>query len=217
MTNELKNLGVLVTRPAHQTQSLLAQINTLGGRAISFPTIEIADVADQETLQAQLQELESYQLAIFISPNAVLKSIPKLREIWPTWPPQVKIAAIGISTVENLRFHHLAVDYYPHDAYNSEGLLALPALRNVAGMKIIVFRGEGGRRLLVTTLRDRGADVTEVVAYRRILPKIPKILPFAHNEIDIIVSTSNTGLQNLMAMCGEMDRSWLRNIVIISS
>lgn len=212
---KLKNIRVLVTRPAHQAQSLIAEITILGGHAILFPTIEIVDAEDQLELRAQILQLADYQLAIFISPNAVAKTMPLLREIWPIWPSQVKIAAIGAATVESLRQQHLIVNYYPKISYNSEELLALPGLNEVGGKQIMLFRGAGGRELLAATLRDRGAKITEVVAYRRILPKIPKVLPFSQNGIDIIVSTSNTGLQNLLEMCNEMDRTWLQNMSLL--
>jgi len=45
----------------------------------------------------------------------------------------------------------------PAERHDSDGLLALPQLRDVAGRAIIVFRGEGGREFLGNTLRARGA------------------------------------------------------------
>lgn len=211
----LTNCSVLVTRPAHQAQNLCAQICALGGRAISFPTIEIAAAQDQDIIHTQVEQLLTHEIVIFISPNAVTTAMPMVREVWPIWPHSVKIAAVGQSTAHLLRSNGLIADYYPHKAYNSEELLALPVFREVAGKKIMLFRGEGGRELLAKTLIERGAKVTEVIAYRRKLPKIPSVLPFEQNEIDIIVSTSNTGLQNLFEMCRGMDRSWLQNMSLL--
>lgn len=215
MFNSLKNIGVLITRPLHQATNLATQITGLGGRAILFPTIEIADTDDQVSLQAKIQQLENHQLVIFISPNAVAKAMPLIHQILPVWPPQVKIAAIGASTVKKLQTYQLKVDYSPTDIYNTESLLSLPVFKHVAGQKIMVIRGEDGRGLLASTLQNQGAEITEVVAYRRILPKIPARLPFSQNEIDIIVCTSNTGVQNLVAMCPKMDRTWLQNMSLL--
>lgn len=215
MIKPLTNIGVLVTRPAHQAQNLCALINQLGARAIMFPTIEIADAEDQDIIRSKIGQLSNHEIVIFISPNAVGKAIPILREIWPIWPEKVKIAAVGKSTAQSLRAHHLPVNYYPQHTYNSEELLSLPVFHEVTGKKIMLFRGAEGRELLTETLLKRGAKVTEVIAYRRKLPKIPTVLPFAYDEISIIVCTSNTGLQNLVEMCEAIDRSWLQNMSLL--
>jgi len=192
----LFQIKVLITRPAQQGQILGEKIATLGGRFILLPTIEIAEASDQKLLQAQIQQLDKQDIAIFISPNAVQKTAPLIQQ----WPLKVKVGAVGSSTAETLHACHLPVDFYPTEKLSSEGLLALPALQQVSGKKIMLFQGEGGRELLATTLRQRGAEVTEVIAYRRILPAIAKL---PSEEVDIVICTSQTSLENLLTLVGE--------------
>jgi len=66
----LDGAGVLVTRPRHQADELVAAIEALGGVAIPFPVIEIVprNAAEVHTEVAALQEPA---ITIFISRNAV--------------------------------------------------------------------------------------------------------------------------------------------------
>ena len=66
----LAGLGILVTRPAHQSEHLANLILQAGGNPVLFPALEIVDVADLQPLNALIDQLDHFDLAIFISPNA---------------------------------------------------------------------------------------------------------------------------------------------------
>src|SRR4051794_13532664 len=97
ISKPLHHLKILITRPAHQAQNLCTKITALGGQPILFPTIAIEDIADQKNLFLQIQPLTKYDMAIFISPNAVEKALSLIQQ---PWPEQLKIAAIGDGTVQ---------------------------------------------------------------------------------------------------------------------
>ncbi|MEK6422719.1 MAG: fused uroporphyrinogen-III synthase HemD/membrane protein HemX [Burkholderia gladioli] len=48
---------------------------------------------------------------------------------------------------------------------------AVPASGPLAGKRVLIVRGDGGREWLSTALRDAGAEVERVAAYRRIAPE----------------------------------------------
>lgn len=212
----LKNLTIVITRPKHQAQDLAEKITSLGGKTILFPTIDIADISDTTSLQNLIAQLKDFNLAIFISPNAVQKAAHFIKAQYNIWPHSVKIAAIGSSTAKALHDLGWRVDIYPVDKFNSETLLGLPALQHIAKQKIILFCGEGGRELIAETLQQRGAIVEVATVYRRVLPKSK---PFLLNNVDIIICTSNTSLQNLLTLADEKDRKLLKSkqLLVISS
>lgn len=205
----LENLVILNTRPTHQAQELNAKLEALGAKVISFPTIEITAIEDQTSLQQAINNLAQQEIAIFISPNAVLKTIPYLAKPWPT---NVKLAAVGAGTKQTLTKFGLTIDFYPTQQFNSEALLALPELQQIKNKKIILFRGENGRELLVNTLQDRGALLTTISCYRRTLPKN---MPELDTHPDVIICTSNTGLQNLVTLLEKQNLNWLLNTQLL--
>ena len=220
MDKPLANVGVLVTRPAHQADALCLAIEDQGGNAIRFPVLEIAPSQDQQQLLRMVDRLTDFDVAIFISPNAVHYALNVINSRTKI-PPQLKFAAVGLSTAKALRAQGRRVDIVPTDSYNSEALLALPELQQVAGQNIVIFRGEGGRELLGETLSTRGAQVAYAECYRRVMPTAdiePLIQLWKKSELDVIVVTSNEGLQNLYVMVGATARHWLLKtpLVVIS-
>lgn len=211
MNTSLKNLNILVTRPQHQAQKLCDEIKKLHGNPILFPTIEIADVEDFSPIESTFQKLNEFDSAIFISPNAVEKTFKYFQK---KWPEKIKAIAVGISTARALeRFGVEVVSPAVH--FSSEGLLDLSVLRSISNKRIAIFKGEGGRETLSNTLRDRGAIVQEVSVYRRVKPLG---LTRLSKNVDIVICTSNTGLQNLYEMVDALDRRWLlqKPLLVIS-
>ena len=195
----LAGRGIVVTRPARQAEALAARIREHGGRAISFPVIEIRDVDDPAALNAIVDRLETFDLAIFISPNAVDKGVEVIRAR-RSMPSGLKVATIGRGSARELRRLGFIDVIAPHAGADSESLLDLPELRNVAGKRIVVFRGVGGRELLRDELIARGASVEYAECYRRVAPD-PDISVLSagweRSEIDAFVVTSSEGLRNL--------------------
>ena len=208
---------VLVTRPAGQAQGLCDRLVAAGFDAIHVPAIAITDPADGSALDALIPVLERYQLAIFVSVNAVLHGLPRILRL-RSWPAQTAIATVGLSTTAAVEVLGLPVAHVPEHEYSSEGLLALPALQHMAGRRVVILRGNGGRDALHAELAARGALVDYVEVYRRICPpdSAAKLLPLlvAH-RLGVITVTSNEVLQNLFDMAGNDGQPLLREIPLV--
>jgi len=207
----LAGVGVLITRPAHQAAHLAQLIEQAGGVAIRFPTIEIAPPVDLDPLLAIFGRLAEYDLAIFISPNAVEQTFSWLRAAKREWPSNLPVACVGRTTAAAVEKQGLHATV-PSERYDSEALLGLSLLQNVAHKQAVIFRGDGGRELLGDTLRQRGAAVTYAQCYRRIRPHADAetlIDTWRRGEIQVVSVTSTEGLRNLHALLGETGRGWL--------
>ncbi len=183
--SNLSGIKVLITRPAHQSEHLCQLIAKEGGVPVRLPVIDIVDI-DNKNMTCR-----KVDIAIFISANAVEKTLPTLGL------PTCQVIAVGKRTAKTLKdWGVIALCSAP--PFNSETVLAMPQLQSIAGKKIVIFRGEGGRELLADSLRQRGAIVNYINVYRRVQSATPKWL--AHTKIDIITVTSVEGLKNLLAM-----------------
>lgn len=191
----LDGLNILITRPRDQAASLAQGVEQAGGKALLFPLLDIVPVPDAAELNNQLAHLDQYQLAIFISPNAVQYGMTALKAAGPL-PPQLRIAAVGQGSARALHAMGIPAVIAPRDRFDSEALLALPELQEVTGWKVIIFRGNGGRELLGDTLKARGATVGYATCYHRLKPAVDLNALLAAQP-DALTLTSSEALLHL--------------------
>ncbi len=212
MGKVLKNLKVLVTRPKQQANNLCELIENLGGTAIRFPVIEINNSENQQVARLIMDDLEQYNIGIFISRNAVEWTLKLLGDKTSALE-SMSLISIGPATTAALK-RALSGTVITNFGTNSESLLENEALgaEAVSGKKIIIFRGQGGREHLATALGQRGAKVDFAEVYRRDCPQydsdfINKI--WALNVPGVVVVTSNNGLENLFSLLNNEQRNLL--------
>ncbi len=184
---------ILVTRPRELAGGLAALIAQAGGEPVLFPTIEIRDPQEPARAQALVARLPEFDLAVFVSPSAVRKAMPLAAG--GAWP---RVAAVGEGTRRELERHGLRGVISPPGQPDSEALLALAELSQVAGSRVLILRGAGGRELLAETLAARGAKVEVAECYRRVRPEAPP----PEGRIDAACVSSGEALANLVAMLG---------------
>lgn len=192
----LNGLRVWVTRPAHQAGGLAAAIEAAGGEALSEPLLTIEPPADRDAARRELAAAGEADIVVFTSANAVAGAWA----LQPDWTPRGRLAAIGAATAEALRERAGAAVLTPDD-YTSEGLLALADLRDVAGRRLAIVGGEGGRRYLDEVLAERGARMVRAAVYRRGRVAIPPPrLRTLLQSADAIVITSGEALEHLTSI-----------------
>ncbi len=204
----LDGLGILITRPARQAAGLARQIAAIGGKPIIFPAIVILPPEDRQALDRAQRELSRYDFAVFVSANAVEYGIGDPA----AWPSRLLALAPGPGTASALVAAGIDNVRLPTTTMDSEGLLALPELAAVAGKRVVIFRGGGGRELLGDMLAKRGASVDIVDCYRRARPEagaggLEEAL--RAGRVDAVTLTSSEGLDNLWELLGADARARL--------
>ncbi|QGZ56068.1 fused uroporphyrinogen-III synthase HemD/membrane protein HemX [Paraburkholderia acidiphila] len=214
---------VVITRPAGQSDGLAGQLAQHGLRTLDFPLISIAPVTDEAPLRGALGALERYALVVFVSPNAVDRAFACYASVSSIWPPALPVAVVGPASVAALERHGVAepehrvvspagVGEEEPARFDSESLYA--ALEKTfganafAGKRVLIVRGDGGREWLAERLREAGAEVETVAAYRRIVPEPPiaawtQVHALLEGAPHAWLVTSSEGVRNLDELARE--------------
>lgn len=217
MSRHLSGFGIAITRPEGQARKLSVAIEQEGGKAVLFPLIAIAPLDDYSQFEQTLEQLEQADWAIFISTNAVENAFPHIVKHYHVLPEKLKFAAIGPQTAKELALNGVNNVLTPHMRFDSEALLALDEMQNVAHHKVLIFRGIGGREVLADTLKARGAEITFAECYQRVNPQTDCSLLkklWQENQCHAIVVTSSEAMRNLLRMTNNAKDEWIRNIKI---
>ncbi len=101
--------------------------------------------------------------------------------------------------------------HYP-PVSDSEHLLAMPELVGVAGKRVVILRGNGGRELIFDELTKRGAHVHYLQLYQRQYRAVESaaIEQWQQAQIDTMVITSAEQLDHLVAAMPESQQAWLK-------
>lgn len=213
-TGPLAGRCIVVTRPRAQAAPLADAIAAAGGTPLLFPLLEISPADDPQPLADAVGQLSDYSLAVFISPNAVDYAVPAILARG-SWPAGLIPAAVGQGTVRALSAHGVTGCVAPTERFDSEALLALPELAPaaVSGKRMAIFRGDGGRELLADTLRQRGAMVDCITAYRRSGPAsgiAPLLAAWRDGRLDALAVSSSEGLRNLLDLLDAEGQDFLQ-------
>ncbi len=218
--------AVVITRPRQQAEPLARAVAALGRRPVLLPLLEISPLpeAEQGGLRRVLAGLEAYALVVFVSPNAIDAAFAHIER----WPDGVDIGVVGEGSRAALARHGVPDTgvriHCPLDpAYSdSEHLLQALDLAALAGRRVLVVRGDGGRELMPAALRDAGVTVETVTAYRRAVPELGPALAeqlsgllAAPNDWIITSSEALRGLVSLVERMGESPQRLRRQRLIV--
>jgi len=166
---------VLITRPGEAGQRLTAGLGALGQAALWWPAFDLLPPSEPQRVRDALARLHGFDLVVFVSPAAVRAVAEVLAG--QTWPAGTCVAAVGGASLRAARAElPLGEDARvigPPGSDAAEGgvealwpvLASLPARpRNV-----LIVRAQSGRAWLGQQLRQAGAQVEELEAYRRVV------------------------------------------------
>ena len=209
----LAGIGVLVTRPVHQADDLVAAVETHGATAIRFPSIQIK-AREPAAIARDASALASPDISIFVSSNAVQHGLQ--------YAGEARIAAVGPATAAAIEAAGRSVDIRASEGFDSEQLLAAMRAIEVRGKNVRILRGQDGRELLADSLRARGANVDYLAVYERLLPDYPQDELAALQRqwraggVNVVTAMSVESYTNLLALLGDSGRELLGRTPLVT-
>jgi uroporphyrinogen-III synthase len=173
-------MRVIVTRPEPEAGRWAQALRARGIDALALPLIDILPMPDAQPLRDAWRALGTCKAAMFVSGNAV-------HGFFAARPTDAAFAgsrawATGPGTQQALLAHGVvsgAIDVPSGDSaqFDSESLWALVHGQLAPGDRVLIVRGAdaqgqtAGRDWLAQRLRESGAQVDVVCAYRRAVPR----------------------------------------------
>ena len=168
METERGASGIVVTRGEGVHGPLSRLLEADGARVLHWGTIEFVPPEDSGPLQKALEDLERYDWICFSSPRAVDAVTTRVAEP----PPGVRMAVVGPSTGRALEDAGWPVHRMPEEA-SGEGLIqAFREAGDARGALVFFPASAIARDVVPRGLRELGADVTQVTAYRTVHPPL---------------------------------------------
>lgn len=210
---------IVITRARAQAAEFAAELERLGARVVSCPTIEIVDPESYALLDEAIENLYGYDWLIFTSVNGVDYFIRRLETLGHdvSQLDDLRVCAIGEATAYQLREARVHVDVVP-EQFKAEGAFA--ALTSYLGgreglnqLNFLIPRAAVARDYLPKALEEAGARVDVIPAYRTVRPqtsergRVEALL--AGGAIDCVTFTSSSTVINFAQLFDTTDLSQL--------
>jgi uroporphyrinogen III methyltransferase / synthase len=201
---------VLVTRPRDQAVELVDRLTALGAEPILAPMIRILPPDDPAPLLRAAEDPGIFDWIVFTSANAVEAFMKAVldghRDLRALKGP--KLCTVGTGTADRLAEHGITVDVVPEEFRAEAVVAALARYGSLDDARVLLPRSDIGREVIAAQLRDAGALVTEVVAYRTVLedtqrdddPDVFGLL--LEGRIDVVTFTSASAVRNFVKIYG---------------
>ncbi|HEX8360208.1 MAG TPA: uroporphyrinogen-III C-methyltransferase [Longimicrobium sp.] len=203
----LSGRRIVVTRARAQASGFAAELEALGAEVIQFPTIRIEAAPDAGALRDAAAGVGGFDWVVFTSTNGV-------EHFWSALAGAgldaralagVRVCALGPATAAELAARGIRADLVP-DEYVAEATVeALAAAADLHGARILLPRAEVARAVLPDSLRERGAEVVEVAAYRTVqdgagADEVRRRI--AAGEVDLVTFTASSTVRSFAELVG---------------
>ena len=195
---------IVVTRARAQAGGLAGKIEELGGEVLEFPTIEIQPPASFAALDEAIARIADYDWLIFTSVNGVEQFLTRLECSGKSLADfqSKRVVAIGPPTAERLKGAGISSCLVP-EQYQAEGVLEALKPEELRAKRVLIPRAAKAREILPETLRQWGAVVDVVEAYRTVIPtadvsRLRSLLQ--EGTVDMVTFTSSSTAANFVKL-----------------
>ncbi len=197
---------VLITRPGERAWPLQRALTARGVDVEALDVMRLEALAETPAVRQAWLDFDNFQRVVVVSPFAAHCLADGLDRYWPQLPLGPRFYALGAGSAQTLNERLDVRVHQPFDAQGntSEALLTLPSLQQLSGQQVLLAAGEGGREWLADELTQRGARLTRLALYRRLLraPAGAGERLLVNGDYAALVVTSGELLEHLAGWCG---------------
>jgi uroporphyrinogen III methyltransferase/synthase len=209
---------ILVTRAPDRAQELVRELQQAGAEVLLLPTVGIEPPPDWRPLDEALRHLEEFNAVLFVSTNAVdctfkraliLRKDKVMRDL-----PGRLVAAVGPATARAAAVRGIPVDYVASEHTGESLVRELGS--SLRGRKVLLPHSDRGDKKLSESLREAGAEVTDVVAYRTAAPEPldPELIRrIRSGEVHVLTFASPSAYDNLAKWIDSAELAELSSVV----
>jgi len=187
---------IINTRPVERAAPLTQHLQAAGLVVIEMPmlTLQPRPTTDLDIALMRQWLAGEYKALVIVSPTAAAsgltvwqslehekrkykakdgndKYVQKLSEGLLLSSPLIAVGEATAAEFSQVRIDTTSYQILQPETANNEGMLAMPEIDGLqAGDKLLIWRGLGGRRLLVDTLQARGVHIDSIAWYERTMP-----------------------------------------------
>ena len=195
---------VLLTRQTRYLGNMPSILERLDYQPVHVATLKI-DLRIRDDVIKRLENLSDYTDIVFVSRNAVEIGMPIINK-YGGLPEDIRALAVGAETAKQL--YRYGIDaMFPGTGSGAEALLKVSQLSDLTDRKILIVRGDNSLVWPEEKMRQRGAEVDNLVVYYQTAPTdcMPKLHAIYQNDYDVdgIFAHSSQSVINLIDSAGE--------------
>jgi len=220
-TTGLAGVRIVITRAAAQSDALARELTVRGAIPVVVPLVSFAEPEDFSTLDAALAEIQQFGWIVLTSAQAVRAVIKRGEELklnLNRTASKLRIACVGPMTADAAEKAGFRVEYVA-ETHTGAGLAAELGPR-LQGAKVFLPRSDRANPDLPSALKRHGAVVTEVTAYRTLLPTAVderNLRQIADGTADAVLFFSPSAVRHFAELFGSKQLPTLQDKLAIAA
>jgi len=205
-TNALAGKQIIITRAAAQSEALARELSARGAIPVVLPLVSFADPEDFAPLDAAIMGIQRFDWLILTSAQAVRSLVKRSEEMKRDLIPpgsRLRIGCVGPVSADAARKAGLPVEYVA-ETHTGAGL-AKELGDRLRGAKVFLPRSDRANPDLPVALKNCGAQVREVIAYRTLKPAAfdeTNLRTIAERAADAMLFFSPSAVQHFVDLVG---------------
>jgi uroporphyrinogen-III synthase len=219
--SSLAGKRIVITRAVAQSSDLFAKLLQHGAIPTSLPLVSFSAPQDYASLDAALRGWQEFDWVLFTSANAVQSVVSRSTILGLTLDRSAgrpRVAAVGPATKQEATKSGLRVDHVAKTHLGSA--LAEELAMQLRNRNVFLPRSDRANPDLPASLKQLGAKLTEVIAYRTLPPsdvdgdRAARVIGV---EADAVVFFSPSAVHNLADLIGKDVLTGLQNRIVIAA